>query len=41
MIRFVLTGALALALLSACAARPQPMGEGIWKAVPSHEGQRR
>lgn len=35
MIRVILAGAIALALLHACATQ-QPMGEGIWRAVQSH-----
>jgi hypothetical protein len=36
MIRIILAGAVALALLHACAP-PQPMGEEIWRALPHQE----
>jgi hypothetical protein len=39
MIRLLSVCALSLALLHGC-ARPQPMGEGLWRAV-QHEDARR
>ncbi len=39
MLRSFAASVIALALLHAC-ARPQPMGEGIWRAVPHSQQQR-